>query len=158
MRLLFATFLFVACATPAEKPAEPASPAPSPARAAPALPDEPPLPFLASCREACNQRNARRAVAASMIDAECTGECVGAWRAPIATSAAELAKLVGQQARVVGVLAVEGKLTLRDGRVIEVLPGLAELPPPAPSELVVIAHVEKPEQLVGVIAVWSLAD
>jgi len=141
MRAVFLVLLMSGCANGASSPPPP--PAPASAAPAPVEAKDPPLPFLAVCREACAQRNAPRAVAAQMIDAECTGGCIEAWHLPAAHAKADLAALEGKQVRVFGRLREGPKVTMRDGTALAFTTGLPLEATAGPDELVLVGSIEK---------------
>lgn len=89
---------------PAQEPAAP----PEPSRATGGLgsalldPRTTEARFLAACTRACERAQARRAVGAELIRAECEEGCSAEWRLPLATRGADLPKPDGARVRVSG--------------------------------------------------------
>lgn len=81
-----------------------------------------PASFLAACREPCTRRQMMRAVAASLIEAECTQTCGEAWALPEVRSGGALAQHGGQAVRAFG------RLRIREARSAVVLADGVEVP------------------------------
>ena len=114
----------------------------APASPAPGEVNEPPLVFLAVCREACSRASAHRAVGAQMIDAECTTSCVDGWALPAVRTGKDLSKLDGRRVRVFGHRAAGLKITLGDGTEVLLSGEHADDAIVGTHEVVVIATVD----------------
>src|SRR5262245_11058467 len=80
--------------------------------------------FLDACAKTCAQAQAKRAVAAQMIDAECRAGCESDWKLPLLTTSKEVEASRGDRIRIRGVLADAGdnkeQLRFADHVVLEV--------------------------------------